>query len=112
MPSLASYYTPPTGNTSALLASNNVESGLATTQAGLDTTRATRDFADITMPGLVNNAAASGDFYGGMLGHQADMAKRTLNDQVGAGGDIQNALNQKLADLRRSGILAATGVSL
>lgn len=109
MASLASFYQPPATNAPALLDSYNQSAGYATTQAGLEQSRGLRDYGNVTLPGIVNDAAARGTFFGGQVGVRADQAKQQQVDQY---GDIQNTLNMKLADLRRQGILAATGISL
>lgn len=77
--------------------------------AGLAQSRLLRDYAQQTLPGIVNDAAAKGTFYGGQVGVRADQAKQGVADQS---GDITMQLNRSLAALRRQGVLAASGVSL
>lgn len=109
MASLTDFYQPPATNAPALIDSLNESGAQATTQAALEQSRGLRDFSAITMPGIVNDAASRGTFYGGQVGVRGDLAKQQEVDQY---GDIQNTLNMKLTDLRRQGILAATGISL
>lgn len=77
--------------------------------AGLAQSRALRDYSQTTLPGIVNDAAAKGTFYGGQVGVRGDKAKQAVSDQV---GDITMQLNRQLASLRRQGVLAASGISL
>lgn len=82
---------------------------LARTDAGLQQTRLLRNYATRSLPDLTHNYAAKGTFYGGSAGVAADRLKEDVGNQY---GDVQRALDLKLAELRRQGILAATGVGI
>ncbi len=81
----------------------------AGTDAGLAQSRLLRNYSTRQLPGIVNSNAARGTFYGGSAGVEADQAKEDTANQF---GDIQQQLNRQLANLRRQGILAATGMVL
>lgn len=108
MASLADYFQP-TANGPANQMNFATESDSARSLAGLDQSRVLRDYSNETLPGIVNANAARGTFFGGQIGVQTDLAKEHAGDQY---GDIQNSLNMKLANLRRQGILSATGISI
>lgn len=88
---------------------DNLLSSRATTQAALDTSRANDQFTQQTLPGLANAAAASGNYYGGGLGHDKDLASAQLANTT---GDIQNKLRQYQTDMTMAGFAARTGVSI
>jgi hypothetical protein len=97
------------GNPALSLADLGLQASDAATEAGLQQTRLMRDYSTRLLPDLINRHAARGTFYGGQVGLQADQLKEDVGNQY---GDIQRRLQQQLADLRRRGILAATGVML
>jgi hypothetical protein len=99
----------PSWNGPAELSNDAMLSGRASTQAGVDISRAGQQYSDTTLPGLVNAAASRGTFYGGMLPHDVSLAHKSLDNSV---SDINTALAQKQADLARAGFLASTGISL
>jgi len=88
---------------------DNMLSNRATTQAAIDTSRANDQFKNVTIPGLVNSAASSGDYYGGGLARDKDLASAQLANQT---GDIQRKLSQYQTDMTAAGFMARTGVSI
>ncbi len=101
--------TVPSWNGPAEISNDALQMSRATTQAGIDKTRATDQFNQVTLPGLVNAAAGAGDFYGGMLHQNTALATQSYNNNI---ADINTALAQKRADLTRAGFLASTGIAL
>lgn len=79
------------------------------TDAGLQLSRIGQQFAGRTLPGIIGAAASRGSLYGGQVGVRADTAKGAAAEQS---ADIQRLLARQLANLRRQGILAATGIGL
>lgn len=94
------------GNAPQGLANFALDGSQSRIDAGLAQTRLLRQFSDRALPALVNRYAAKGTFYGGQAGVQSDQLKEDYTNDF---GDIQRQLNARLADLRRQGILAATG---
>lgn len=109
MASLNELYTTQGGGAISSLASLGLQASDARVDAGLAQSRLLRNYGQRMLPDLVNRHAAKGTFYGGQIGVQADRLKEDVGDEY---GDIQRNLNRALADLRRRGILAATGVML
>lgn len=109
MASLSNFYSAPAGNVSQRLADYSLEGSDRATDTGLQQSRLMRDYSERYLPELVGGHAARGTFYGGQVGVQADRLKQDVGDQY---GDLQRNLQRQLADLRRRGILAATGVVL
>lgn len=108
MASLTDLYAPG-ANAPAALAGLDLQASDARTDAGLSQSRLLRNYSDRNLPDLVNRYAARGTFYGGQAGVAADRLKEDTGNQY---GDIQRLLDRQLANLRRQGILAATGVTL
>lgn len=108
MASLADMYRSQSGTIPTISGVLDQESDLQT-DAGLQVSRIGQQFAERTLPGIVNSAAARGSLYGGQVGVRADTAKGSAAEQS---ADIQRLLARQLANLRRQGILAATGVGL
>lgn len=88
---------------------DNLLSSRATTQAAVDTSRANDQYQQSTLPGLVNAASSTGNYYGGDLSRDKDLAGAALNNTV---GDISTKLNQYKTDMTMAGFLARTGVSI
>lgn len=109
MASLSDLYNPTAPSGPMSQADVELASSDARTDAGLAQSRLQSNFANRFLPDLSHRYAARGTFYGGQLGVQADRAKEDVANQS---GDIQRALDRQLAALRRSGIMAATGVAL
>lgn len=109
MASLSDYYQPPATPLPFTLANNALEAGDATADAGLAQSRALRNYGTRQLPDLVNRYSARGTVRGGMAGVMADRLKEDTGNQV---GDIQRQLDRTLARLRRSGVLATTGVAV
>lgn len=107
MASLSSYWSAPSGNAAKSLADINLQGSDLASDAGLAQSRILRDYSQRNLPALVNREAAKGTFYGGGAGRRADMLKE---DTADAYGDITRNLSRQMANLRRSGIMAATGV--
>lgn len=87
----------------------DLASGLERNNAGLQQTRILRNYSTRALPDLVNNFASRGTFYGGSAGVAGDRLKEDVGNQY---GDVQRQLDLRLAQLRRQGILAATGVAI
>ena len=88
---------------------DNLLSSRANTQAGVDISRANDQYQNRTLPGLVNAASASGNYYGGGLGRDKNLASADVTNAV---GDIQNKLSQYQTDMTMAGFAARTGVAL
>lgn len=66
-------------------------------------------FGNRALPDLNNAYAARGTFYGGS---RSVAGQRATEDTMNQYGDLETNLQRTLAGLRRSGILAATGVAI
>lgn len=85
----------------------NLMTGSLNTQAGEQTRRLNRNFADYDLPDLMNNQAARGAFMSGATGRKAGRLQTAQNEAV---GDIGNQLGFKLSDLaNKSNALASGG---
>lgn len=91
------------------LGSNNLNASDATADAGLQQSRALRQWSTQTLPSMVNAASSRGSVRSGWTGLRSDWAKEGVANQV---GDIQQQLQRYLAGIRRQGVLATTGVAL
>lgn len=88
-----------------------------TTEAGVAIDRANQQYTTQTLPGLVNTAAGSGNFYGGQLHQDVGLAHEQLAQQVGTtadpgSGDIERRLAQTNAEMLGKSILATRGISI
>lgn len=88
---------------------DNLLSSRATTAAALNTSRANDQFQQTTLPGLANAAAASGNYYGGGLARDKDLAGSQLYNTT---SDIATKLTQYKTDMTMAGFAARTGVSI
>lgn len=109
MATLADFSAAPTTPLGFTLGNLDIQGSNDRVDAGLAQSRLLRDYSQQTLPGIVNDAAAKGTFYGGQVGVRADLAKQNVSDQT---GDITMQLNRSLAALRRQGVAAAAGISL
>lgn len=86
-----------------------LQGNLATTDARTQEARNLYQFGTRTLPDLNSAYAAKGTFYGGSRSVAGGRAAEDLNN---ANADLEMNLARTLAGLRRSGILAATGVAV
>ena len=109
MGSISDFYTTQGGNVPGALANIGMSRSDAGIDAGLAQSRLLSNYSTRQLPGVVNSNAARGTFYGGSAGVEADRLKEDVGNQY---VDIQQQLNRHLANLRRQGVLAATGMVL
>lgn len=108
MASLSSYYSTQ-GNAVGDIMNADQQGSDARTDAGLQQSRLLSRFSQRTLPDMRDRFASRGTLYGGQFGVQGDRAKEDTANQY---GDVQRMLDRQLANLRRQGIMAATGVML
>ena len=87
--------------------SNAESAALMSNQSGLERGRMRDIWQSRTLPDLSNRMASRGTYYGGQ---KNVMMERAREDKDWNMGNISRDLSLQLAGLRRSGILAATGV--
>lgn len=109
MASLSDYYQPAGTPLPFTLANNAIQGSDATQDAGLAQSRALRNYGTRQLPDLLNRYSSRGTARSGWAGVMADRLKEDTGNQV---GDIQRQLDRTLAGLRRSGVLAATGIAI
>lgn len=109
MASLSEFYRPPQTPQALTLGSGALAASDATADAGLQQSRALRQWSTQALPSMVNAASSRGTSRAGWTGLRSDWAKEGVSNQV---GDIQQQLNRYLAGLRRQGVLATTGVAM
>lgn len=108
-PGIANYLQQNVGASApAAIASGELSASDAASNAAVTQGRLLRDYGQQQLPQLVNQQAANGTFYGGQAGVQADNLTQGVNDQY---GDVQRQLDQFIANSRRAGVLAATGMA-